>query len=107
MLIVCCVLCVVVMSLEQLIEEVRKYPCLWNKSKEEYRNQNVRDNAWESIAIFLAVEVLKYEWKKLQDCHRQAMLRRKTKSGDAARKIKPWKYEALMSFLLSDLTARE
>ena len=38
------------MSLEQLIEEVRKYPCLWNKSKEEYRNQNIRDNAWERIS---------------------------------------------------------
>jgi len=48
----------VVVSLEQLIEEVRKYPCLWNKSKEEYCNQNIRDNAWESIATFLAVEVL-------------------------------------------------
>jgi len=46
------------MSLEKLIEEVRKYPCLWNKSKEEYHNQNIRDNAWESIAIFLAVEVM-------------------------------------------------
>ena len=58
-------------------------------------------------AIFLAVEVLKCEWKKLQDCHRQAMLSRKTKSGDAAKKMRPWKYEELMSFLLSDLTARE
>jgi len=38
------------MSLEQLIEEVRKYPCLWNKSKEKYRNQNIRDNAWERIS---------------------------------------------------------
>jgi len=35
---------------------------------------------------------------QVQDCK---------KSGDAARKINPWKYEALMSFLLSDLTARE
>jgi len=56
-------------------------------------------------ALFLAVEVLKWEWKKLQDCHRQAMLRRKTRSGDAAKKMRPWKYEELMSFLLSDLTA--
>jgi len=35
------------------------------------------------------------------------MLRRKAKSGDAAKKMKPWKYEELTSFLLSDLTARE
>jgi len=33
------------------------------------------------------------------------MPRRKTKSGDAVKKMKPWKYEELMSFLLSDLTA--
>ena len=38
------------MSLERLIEEVRKYPCLWNKSKEEYRNQDMRDNVWEKIS---------------------------------------------------------
>jgi len=36
--------------MEQLIEEVRKYPCLWNKSEEEYRNQNIRDNSWEMIS---------------------------------------------------------
>ena len=36
--------------MEQIIEEVRRYPCLWNKSKEEYRNQNIRDNAWERLS---------------------------------------------------------
>jgi len=30
----------------------------------------------------------------------------KDKFGDAAKKMKPWKYEQLMSLLLSDLTAR-
>lgn len=54
-----------------------------------------------------SVENLRGEWKKLQDSHRQAMLRRKTRSGQGAKNMKPWKYEALMSFLLSDLTARE
>ncbi|PNF43208.1 hypothetical protein B7P43_G15662 [Cryptotermes secundus] len=54
-----------------------------------------------------AVEDLKVDGKKLQDSHRQAMLRRKTKSGQGARKMKPWKYEARMSFLLSDLTPRQ
>ena len=38
------------MFLEQLFEEVRNYPCLWNKSKEEYCNQNIRDNTWERIS---------------------------------------------------------
>jgi len=31
----------------------------------------------------------------------------KTKIGDAVKKMKPWKYEELMAFLLSGLTARE
>ncbi|XP_067013335.2 uncharacterized protein [Anabrus simplex] len=96
------------MSLEQLIEEVRKYPCLWNKTLQEYRNQNMRDKAWDMISTELdkPVEYLKAEWKKLQDSHRQAMLRRKTRSGQSANKMKPWKYEALMSFLLSELIPR-
>jgi hypothetical protein len=44
------VLCIFIISLEELIEEERKYSCLWNKSKPEYRNQNIRDNAWERIS---------------------------------------------------------
>nr|CAI5842751.1 unnamed protein product [Callosobruchus analis] len=94
--------------LELLIEEVRKHDCLWNKSLESYRNQNIRDNAWERISIELKkpVDDIKREWKKLQDCYRQAMLRRKTKSGQFATKTKPWKYEELMSFLASDTLPR-
>nr|CAD7463127.1 unnamed protein product [Timema tahoe] len=95
--------------LEQLIEEIRKYPILWDKTLEEYRNLIIRDNAWENISEELGkpVNYLKSEWKKLQDSHRQAVLRRKTKSVEAAKKMKPWKYEELMSFLLSDISARE
>jgi len=48
------------MFLEQLIEEMRKYPCLWNKYKEEYRNQNIRDNAWERISGELEKKTGKY-----------------------------------------------
>jgi len=53
------------------------------------------------------VEDLKAEWKKLQDSHRQATLRRRTTSGQASKKMKPWKYEEKMSFLLYESTPRE
>nr|CAI5856873.1 unnamed protein product [Callosobruchus analis] len=53
-----------------------------------------------------SLDDMKREWKKLQDCYRQAMLRRKTKSGQSATKTKPWKYEELMSFLASDTLPR-
>lgn len=61
------------MILEELIEEVRKYPCLWNKGLEEYRNQNTRGNAWvmisgelntqgnvQTLFFYLLVKNLKY-----------------------------------------------
>lgn len=35
---------------ETIIEEVKKYPCLWNKSLDSYRNQNARDNAWKMVS---------------------------------------------------------
>lgn len=41
------------MVLEILIEEVKQRQCLWKKSLEDYRNQNVRDNAWEQISEVL------------------------------------------------------
>lgn len=35
---------------ETIIEEVKKYPCLWNKSLDSYRNQIARDNAWKMVS---------------------------------------------------------
>jgi len=69
-----CVLCLFwVMSLEQLIEEVRKYPCLWNKSIYEYRNQNIRDNAWERISGELKKKTGKYIYNFNFYCKMQAL----------------------------------
>lgn len=39
--------------IEQLIEEIKKYPFLWDKNINEYRNQTVRDDAWERISTEL------------------------------------------------------
>ena len=35
---------------ELLSVEVRKYPCLYDKSKKEYRNKIVVANAWKEVA---------------------------------------------------------
>lgn len=59
-----------------------------------------------NAATFVQADDLKAEWKKLQDSYRQAMLRRRTKSGQAAKKMKVWKYELQMSFLLADTIPR-
>ena len=34
---------------EQLVEVVRTYPCLYDKSKKECKDKNVCENAWEKV----------------------------------------------------------
>ncbi|KAG8336274.1 hypothetical protein J6590_048501 [Homalodisca vitripennis] len=42
----------------------------------------------------------KERWVKIRDCHRKALQRRRTKSGQAAKKIKPPRYEKELAFLV-------
>ena len=35
---------------EELAEAVRKYPCLYDKSKKENRDKIVTENAWKGVA---------------------------------------------------------
>ncbi|XP_045101898.1 uncharacterized protein LOC123498650 isoform X2 [Portunus trituberculatus] len=95
--------------MEKLIEEVQKYPCLYGMSSEWYRDIGRKDSCWEDTAQTLQMDgkYIKHEWKKLQDCFRQALGRRKTSSGQAAKKIKPWRYEHQMEFLIPFMNQRE
>ena len=35
---------------EEFAEVIRKYPCLYDKSKKEYKDKNVTENAWKVVA---------------------------------------------------------
>lgn len=35
--------------MEHFIETVRKYPCLWNTTAIEYRDQELKDAAWAEV----------------------------------------------------------
>ena len=35
---------------EELAETVRTFPCLYGKSKKEYKDKNVVQNAWKEVA---------------------------------------------------------
>ena len=35
---------------ERLSEAVRQFPCLYDKSKKEYKDKNVVENAWKDVA---------------------------------------------------------
>ena len=38
---------------ELLSEEVRNYPCIYDKSKKPYKKKDVVKNAWENVALKL------------------------------------------------------
>lgn len=35
--------------MDYFIETVRKYPCLWNTTAIEYRDQELKDAAWAEV----------------------------------------------------------
>ncbi|KAL4126668.1 hypothetical protein QTP88_010877 [Uroleucon formosanum] len=72
-------------SEENLIENVRAHTSLYDIFSEDYRDQNVRKEAWEEIG----------------DARRQ-----KT-SGQSAKHIPAWKFSKQMEFLLPFLENRE
>ena len=38
------------MDEERLIEEVRKFSCLWDVSTKAYRDSKAKENAWKVVA---------------------------------------------------------
>ncbi|XP_069681162.1 uncharacterized protein [Periplaneta americana] len=70
----------------------------------------MRKEAWEEIGREMNISAMtgKEIWEKLRKSFLQAMNRRRNKkSGQAARKFAPWKFEQQMSFLLPYLENRK
>ena len=44
------VLRLLLMDEERLIEEVRKFSCLWDVSTKAYRDNKAKENAWKVVA---------------------------------------------------------
>ncbi|CAF4799017.1 unnamed protein product [Pieris macdunnoughi] len=96
------------MNDEQLIELVKRYSVLYDIRLAQYRDQTVRNNAWEEIAeqMNTSVEEVKNKWSKLRNCFTNALKRRRKKSGQAAAKAVRWKLEKQMEFLLPHVERR-
>ncbi|CAF4875030.1 unnamed protein product [Pieris macdunnoughi] len=96
------------MNDEQLIELVKKYSVLYDMRLPQYKDHTVRNNAWEEIAeqMNTNVEEVKNKWSKLRNCFTNALKRRHKKSGQAAAKAVPWKFEKQMEFLLPYVEGR-
>ncbi|XP_045451344.1 uncharacterized protein LOC123660291 [Melitaea cinxia] len=94
---------------EKLIDEVKKYPVLYDTNHENHRDIDVRDRCWQEISERLGAnsEVLKREWKILRDSLRQSL--KKSDKGvttKAGLPCKKWRFQNRMSFVLPYMTIR-
>ncbi|KAF9801338.1 hypothetical protein SFRURICE_018057 [Spodoptera frugiperda] len=94
---------------ERLIDEVKKYPVLYDTQHENHRDIAVRDRCWLDISERLGAnsEVLKREWKILRDSMRQALKRSNTgATTKAGLPCKKWRLQSRMAFVLPYMTIR-
>ncbi|XP_028025951.1 uncharacterized protein LOC114239769 isoform X1 [Bombyx mandarina] len=96
---------------EKLIRSVKKFPCIWKTTSEYYKCNETKDAAWDQITIetnISDVKTAKSRWKQLRDNHRDALKRQNaTRSGQARKQRKEWKYQKAMSFLLPYMCNRD
>ncbi|CAG5056604.1 unnamed protein product [Parnassius apollo] len=87
---------------EKLIEEVRKYPLLYDLRDPKYSDVHKKEKAWNEIAIVLSqpASECKKIWQNLREYHSRAIKKKATKSGQSANTNKKLQYETEMSFLL-------
>ncbi|CAG9839460.1 unnamed protein product [Diabrotica balteata] len=52
-----------------------------------------------NLKVCFTAVACKQRWQSLRDAYRRAVNKKKGKSGQAARNIKPWKYENEMAFV--------
>ncbi|XP_045775070.1 transcription factor Adf-1-like [Maniola jurtina] len=94
---------------EKLIDEVKKYPVLYDTRHENHRDIDVRDRCWMEISDRLGAncEILKREWKILRDSLRQSL--RKSNKGATTKAgvpCKKWRFQNRMAFVLPYMTKR-
>ncbi|XP_071498193.1 uncharacterized protein [Diadema antillarum] len=95
---------------EELICEVEKNPCLYDKSLPSFKESVKKLDVWNQIGDKLGIsgEAAKKKWTHLRDAFQRNERKKKDKrSGDAASTTKTYKYAAVMSFLLPHIHVRE
>ncbi|XP_031347548.1 transcription factor Adf-1-like [Photinus pyralis] len=99
------------MDVEKLIEEVRRYPVLYDLSNNKYKNNEYRERVWKKIAEDLQVEggpiTCKTKWIHIRDQFRRILKKRKTTTGMAAGPVRKYKYEDILQFILPQMSERE
>ncbi|XP_064647008.1 uncharacterized protein LOC135499902 [Lineus longissimus] len=79
--------------LERLILEIEKFPRIYNKGLEEYKDPDKKDDAWKKVAdkLSIGVPLAKSKWKNIRDAMRRYKNDIRTKSGQGRKKVKEYK----------------
>ncbi|XP_037808074.1 uncharacterized protein LOC119601308 [Lucilia sericata] len=82
---------------EQLIDEVKKYDCIYNSESSRYKHFSYKKHLWHKIGkrFGLPANVVNKKWKNLKDSYRKSKIKLISKSGF----VKPYKYSESLKFL--------
>ena len=97
------------MDVPHLIELVHQAPAIWDKRDPEFSNNGLRREIWDRIASDLGEPVAKVskKWKSLRGCFREKRIALQGVTGQAAKKIKRWKWYKSLEWLTNHLGIRE
>ncbi|XP_014260382.1 uncharacterized protein LOC106673010 isoform X1 [Cimex lectularius] len=97
------------MNDELLIELVRERPVLYDLKDPKYLNADWKGRIWQEIGLKINVDgsQCKSRWNNIRDNFKKSWGKRKTKSGQAAKKSKPYRFENQLQFLLEFMEERE
>ncbi|XP_022182960.1 uncharacterized protein LOC111042606 [Myzus persicae] len=82
-----------------LIECVKSYPALYDKTQEEYKCKIVRDLIWQKIGKTVKRSDCKTRWRTIRDLYNRKIKENMKKTGSPIGKSKSWEYMEQMSFL--------
>ncbi|XP_066993194.2 uncharacterized protein [Anabrus simplex] len=83
----------------KLVQEVKKYPCLYNHTLDDYSKRNVVEAAWDQVALAMddTVAGCKDKWRNLRTVF---VRKHKFPPGSSGRNSKPYYLSEIMQFVL-------
>ncbi|XP_030750257.1 uncharacterized protein LOC115878042 [Sitophilus oryzae] len=97
------------MNDEKLIELIHGYSALYDMSNSKYMDSDFKNSIWSKVGAEMKMDgsVCKTRWANIRDNFRKSLNKQKTKSGQQATKVKPYKYSEQLNFLKKFFEERE
>ncbi|GBO01757.1 hypothetical protein AVEN_3661-1 [Araneus ventricosus] len=83
---------------EKLVKILKKFPCIYDASLQQYKDQSVKDNAWLEISecIERSVDDCKKRWRNIKDTYKKRQKKGKSTAGSRGKK---WPLADSLTFL--------